>query len=87
MGETGDSGHDLGLDEIAKLRGLLPFWHVLPGCDRGDLPDSRLGLIIADFPFYPLSRNMVLRRGAFDTIWVFFSTTRFLSEPDLRWFL
>src|SRR5207249_2690426 len=26
MGETGDSGHDLGLGGMAELRGLLPFW-------------------------------------------------------------
>src|SRR5436309_13528547 len=25
MGETGDSGHDLGLGGMAELRGLLPF--------------------------------------------------------------
>ncbi len=31
MGETGDSGHDLGFGEIAKLRVYRPFGNVLLG--------------------------------------------------------
>jgi hypothetical protein len=49
MGETGDSGHGLGFGEIAKLGGLPPFWERFARCDRGDLPDSRSGLIMGDF--------------------------------------
>jgi len=49
MGETGDSGHGLGFGEMAKLRGQPPFWTRFAGCDRGDLPDSKSGLIISDF--------------------------------------
>ena len=49
MGETGDSGHGLGFGKIAKLRGLPPFWERFAGPDRGDLPDSRSGLIMGDF--------------------------------------
>ncbi len=48
MSETGDSGHDLGFCEIAKLPGQTPFRVRFVGCDRGDLPDSRSGLIMGD---------------------------------------
>ena len=48
MGETGDSGHGLGFCEIAKLRGLPPFWERFAGCHGGDFPDSRSGLIMGD---------------------------------------
>src|SRR5260370_42702584 len=46
MGETADSGQGLGFGEIAKLWGLPPFWVRFAGCDRGDLPDSRSGLVM-----------------------------------------
>ena len=54
MGESRDSGLDLGLDALAVLRGVKKG---RSGQNRSGAPDSRTGLIIGDFMYGFVSRH------------------------------
>src|SRR6267143_6383285 len=49
VGETRDSGQDLGLAEMAKRREISNRTRTTLGRESGHVPDSRLGLEIGEF--------------------------------------
>ena len=48
MGETADSGHNLGFDGRAKRREIQDDSRTILGRDSGHGPDPRIGLILGD---------------------------------------
>ncbi len=83
MGETGDSGHSPGLDQMAFLTSRQERFAMQL---RGRLPDSRSGLITGDFANRKVSQTAFVSRDENHKRVIFFAT-RLLSEPDLRLFL
>jgi len=54
MGETGDSGHDLGFDGGGEEGKCSAISERFKGWDRGVVPDHGSGLIIGDFAIFLL---------------------------------
>jgi hypothetical protein len=88
-----DSGRVSVFKAYSRLRSIGETRHyfrqtrtILKG-EFGGVPRIAIRADNERFRGSEVSLQPLLRHGTFNTIWVIFSMTRFLSEPDLRLFL